>query len=150
MAKLASLEDIGKFLSGHKVEASDANTSSWQIEAARIIKSMLSGTFTVLELHAWQTPETTPPIIRSIAGELCAAYLYRELYAEDETAIPEYAQQLYNEAIGMLQQIRDGLIVVLDDEDVPIADVTTTSMGPGDFWPNDTTDGPYFKMADVF
>lgn len=134
---------------GHKIEVNTANTAQWQIEATRIVKAKLSGTFPAVILHGWDTPEDTPPIIRSIAGELVAAYLYRALYSEDETVIPEYAQTLYNEAIQMLNDIRDGVLIVLDDNDVPITDVVTTTMGTGDFWPNDSTvPGPAFKMGD--
>ncbi len=145
---LATLNDIQKFLPEHKVEANVANTAQWQIEATRIVKAKLSGTFTAVTLHSWDTPEDTPPIISSIAGELVAAYLYRALYSEDETVVPIYAQTLYNEAIQMLNDIRDGFLVVLDENDVPIEGVTTTSMGTGDFYPDNTAPGPYFKMGD--
>jgi hypothetical protein len=148
MVKLAELQDIEKYTPDHKIDANDANTASWQIEATRIIKSWLSGTFTAVELHSWQDPDSTPPIIRSIAGELIAAYFYRALYSEDETTIPLYAQTLYNEAIAMLQQIKDGTLQVLDEDDNPIGDVTTTNMGTGDFYPDSTAPGPYFKMND--
>jgi hypothetical protein len=147
---LAKLEDIQKFMPDHKVEVNNANTAQWQIEATRIIKSKLSGTFTALVLHSWASPDSTPSIIRSIAGELVAAYLYRALYSEDETAVPAYAQTLYNEAIALLNEIRDGVTIVLDDNDVPIGDVTTTTMGTGDFYPDDSAPGPYFRMSDAW
>jgi hypothetical protein len=145
---LARLQDIQKFLPEHKVEVNDANTAQWQIEATRIVKAKLSGTFTAATLHGWDNPDDTPPIIRSIAGELVAAYFYRALYSEDETVVPIYAQTLYNEAIQMLNDIRDGVLVVLDDNDNPIADVTTTNMGTGDFYPDATAPGPYFNVDD--
>jgi hypothetical protein len=147
---LAKLEDIQKFLPDHKIEVNTANTAQWQIEATRIIKAKLAGTFTAVTLHGWVDPDSTPPIIRSIAGELVAAYFYRALYSEDETLVPIYAQTLYNEAIQMLNDIRDGVLQVLDEDDNPIEDVTTTNMGTGDFYPDNTAPGPYFKMSDVW
>lgn len=147
--QLTSLADIGKWLADHKVEATDTNTAEFQITATRLIKSALSGVFLPTTIHAWQTPATTPGQIREIAGELVAAYLYRELYAEDEPGVPEYAQLLYNEATGLLNQIRAGSLVVLDDDDNPI-EANASAMSDADFWPNDTTPGPYFRMSDTF
>jgi hypothetical protein len=147
---LADLPDISKWLSDHKVDADDSNTANFQVEASRIVKSKLSGVFTPVILHGWDSPANTPGIIRSIAGELIAAYLYRELYAEDVTDVPQYAQTLYNEAIALLQQIQDGLLVVLDDNDVPIATTLSSANLTTGFWPNDSTPGPYFKMDDIF
>lgn len=147
--QLANLQDINKWLTDHKIEATDSNTSQFQLTATRLIKSALSGVFLPTTLHAWQTPATTPGQIREIAGELVAAYLYRELYAEDEPGVPEYAQTLYNEAIALLTQIRDGSLVVLNANDEPI-EANTLEMQQVDFWPNDTTDGPYFRMSDTF
>lgn len=147
---LATLSDIQKHMPDHKVEANVANTAQWQIEAARIVKAKLSGTLTAVVLHSWIDPDSTPPIIRSIAAELIAAYLYRALYSEDETIVPMYAQTLYNEAIQMLNDIREGVLIVLDEDDVPISDVTTTNMGTGDFYPDNTAPGPFFKVEDVW
>lgn len=149
MQQLASLQDINKWLTDHKVTATDTNTAQFQITATRMIKSALSGIFLPTTLFSWQTPDTTPGQIREIAGELVAAYLYRELYSEDEPGVPEYAQTLYNEATGLLNQIRTGSLVVLNDDDEPIEQNLLES-SQADFWPNDTSDGPYFRMSDVF
>jgi hypothetical protein len=147
--KLASLQDINKWLTDHKVEATDSNTSQFQLTATRLIKSALSGVFFPTTLFSWQSPDTTPGQIREIAGELVAAYLYRELYAEDEPGVPEYAQVLYNEATALLNQVRGGSLVVLDENDNPIEE-NGLQMQQTDFWPNDTTAGPYFSMSDTF
>lgn len=147
--QLASLADIGKWLADHKVEATDSNTAEFQITATRLIKSALSGVYLPTTIHAWQTPTTTPGQIREIAGELIAAYLYRELYAEDEPGVPEYAQLLYNEATSLLKEIQAGNLVVLNDDDEPI-EINASAMSDLDFWPNDSAPGPYFKMTDSF
>jgi hypothetical protein len=118
--QLASLQDINKWLTDHKIEATDSNTAQFQLTATRLIKSALSGVFLATTLFSWQTPDSTPGQIREIAGELVAAYLYRELYAEDEPGVPEYAQTLYNEATALLNQIRTGSLVVLNDNDAPL------------------------------
>ena len=146
---LADLPDINVWLSDHKVDAEDSNTANFQVEASRIIKSKVSKVFTPVILFGWDSPENTPGIIRTIAGELIAAYLYRELYAEDVTDVPEYAQTLYNEALALLQQIQDGTLIVLDENDVPIA-TSLLESNPDGFFPNESTEGPYFKMSDVF
>lgn len=148
---LADLEDIQKHLPNHKVDVGDSDTSDWQIEANRIVKSKLSGVFSPVTLHSWNSPANTPALIRSVAGELIAAYLYRSLYSEDEASVPEYAQTLYNEAIALLDGIREGSVVVLDDNDEPIV---TMSGGliPDATWsyPDGSAPGPYFKMADTW
>ena len=146
---LASTADIEAWLESNKVRVTDSNTAKYQIEANRIIKSSLSGVFTPTILFGWSSPENTPGLIRSIASELIAAYLYRELYSEDVPDVPEYAKALYDEAIAKLTAIREGTMIVLDENDEPIGE-NLLSGSALDFWPNDTTEGPYFKMADKF
>lgn len=142
---LATLDDVRKWIAGDKLEVDDVNVQGFQIEATRIIKSSLSGVFQPTTLHSWDTPETTPAIIRSIAGELIAAYLYRDVYSEDTPDVPEYAQTLYNEAISMLRDIRTGSLIVVDTNDVPIEE-NQLDMDSLDFYPNDSAPGPYFTM----
>jgi hypothetical protein len=142
---LASLDDVRKWLPNDKLPVDDVNTTGFEIEATRIIKSSLSGVFSANTLHGWDEPENTPSIIRSIAGELIAAYMYRDAYSEDDTTVPEYAQTLYNEAISLMKEVRDGTLTVLDPNDQPIeANVLAATVD--DFYPNDSTPGPYFKM----
>jgi hypothetical protein len=145
---LAKLEDANAFLD-EKANMGDGDDDKLQIEANRIIKSMLFGVFTTATLANWSTPSDTPGLIRGIAGRLIAAYYYKEKYSEDTTDIPEYAQDLYNQAIGMLRDIRAGLLTVLDDTDTPVQD---SGLGVNEtwFWPNDTTDGPVFTMGMEF
>lgn len=146
---LASLRDISKHLPNDKVQPNDANTSEWQIEADRIVKAKLSGVFSAVTLHSWNSPDNTPGLIRSIAGQLIAAYLYRSLYSEDATDIPEYAQTLYDGAIAQLDMIIDGSLTVLDADDVPVPKAEGgLVLGDLDFFPNDAAPGPFFKMAD--
>jgi hypothetical protein len=141
----ASLTDIQAWLANDKVIVNDANSQKPNIEAMRIVKSQLSGVFSVTTLASWADPNTTPSLIRSIAGRLTAAYIYRERYSEETGEIPAYAQELYNEAISMLGDIKQGNIVVLDDSDNPLDAEGGLVLG---FWPNDSA--PVFTMAQEF
>jgi hypothetical protein len=145
---LASLADVNTWLDA-KVSMSDADDDDLQIDAQRIIKSTLAGTFTPTILYGWDSPSNTPELIRGVAGRLIAAYWYKEKYSEDDTDIPPYAQSLYDEAIQMLKDIRSGVLTVLDDNDEAIA---VSGLEPIDtwFWPNDTTPGPVFTMEMEF
>jgi hypothetical protein len=142
---LADLQDIRAHLAEDKLVVDAANTGQFQVEVTRIIKSYLSGVFQATTLASWVDPDTTPEIIRAIAGELIAAFLYRKRYAEDDTHVPEFAQTLYNEAIGMLREIRDGTLIVLDEDDNPIEE-NQLNMDANDFYPNDSAPGPFFGM----
>lgn len=145
---LSSIEDVRRWLAEDKLQVDEASTQSFQIEAERLIKATLSGVFSATTLASWTDPETTPPLISSIAGKLIAAYIYREAYSEDESTVPPYAQALYQEAVNDLLNIRKGTLTVLDvnDEVITNLDQPTTA----DFWPNDTTAGPLFGIEMTF
>lgn len=143
----ASNSDIEAWFSvnGDKIDINDANSSKAKIEADRLIRGMLAGVFTALTMSGWTTPETTPEQIRGISGRLCAAYIYRGIYSEEQEAVPEYAQTLYNEAIAMLNDIKTGNLVVVDPGVNPVEGNT----GILSFWPDDTTT-PKFTMDQEF
>lgn len=151
---LASDNDVNGFLAstGNFTIKSDEpctlNYDDMQADASRVIKSQLSGVFQVATLVSWMNPDTTPATIRAIAARLIAAKYYSKQIADDQTKeIPAWAQYMYNEAIAMLNAIRAGTLVVIDDDGTPIDDPGTTGETVSDFWPNDTTEGPYFTMA---
>jgi hypothetical protein len=146
---LASNSDVNRWLPTDKLEANDSNSAQFQIEAVQLIRGQLASSFTPTVLVGWDTPEHTPQTIRSIAGRLIAAFIYRKAYSEERTQIPPYAQELYDEAIQMLADIRSGNLVVLDPDGNPIS-TDQLAMSAADFWPNDTTEGPYFTMSDRF
>jgi hypothetical protein len=146
---LADLDDVKRWLPDDKLLVTDGSTSSFQVEAYRIVKSQLAGVFTPVELQSWANPDSTPDIIRSAAGRLIAAYVYREAYSEDVPDIPEYAQTLYNEAIALLQGVRSGQITVVDSTDNPI-ETNMLDMSSDDFWPNNSAPGPYFTVEQEF
>jgi len=147
---LASVDDINTWLVDDKLEANEVNSASQQIDAWRLIRGQLVGTFDPTTVAAWTDPLSTPDQIRAIAGRLIAAYMYRSVYAEDLGDIPPYAQTLYNEAIQMLSDIRNGTTTVVDENGNPISD-NQLDMSSDDIFPNNnTTDGPYFLMGQVF
>lgn len=146
---LASLDDINRWLPVDKLEATNANSDTFQVEALQLIRGQLASSFTPVILASWDNPTDTPQTIRAIAGRLIAAYLYRAVYSEDVANIPQYAQELYNEAISMLAQIRANQLIVLDGSGNPIGQ-NLLAESASDVWPNNTTDGPYFTMAQKF
>lgn len=110
-------------------------------DAERIIRGYLAGVVDSAVLALWIDPDSTPEIIRAIAGRLTAARLYRLRFSEQSLDDPEYAQNLYNEAMALLQGIISGQI------DVPGVDEGTDF---DDTWfePNDaSTDQPKFTMS---
>lgn len=148
---LASNDDVQTFLGNDKFTVDDGNSGKEQVEAYRLITSQLSDVFTTTIIAAWVTPVTTPGIIRSIAGRIVAAYLYRNAFINEavEVSDAEYGQLLYNEAIKMLAAIRSGMLVVVDAGNNPIA-VSGLDMTMDDFYPNANTPGPVFTMGQTF
>lgn len=146
---LVSLDDINVFLPQDKIEALDADDDNSALDAERIVKATLSGTFSPTVLASWATPATTPETIRAIAGRLTAALFYSRSLSEEQTEVNEYAQKLYNEAMSMLESIKQGFITLpeVDDEDQP---TTGGSLDTTDFFPNATTPGPVFTMGQTW
>jgi len=141
----ASNADIQNFLGDDKIIVTDALAAKPNIEAERLIRGQLAGLFTPLTMSGWNSPENTPELIRGIAGRLAAAFIYRATYSEEGTDVPEYAQVLYNEAIQMLMDIKDGTLTVVDGGGDPI----DSSGGLLSFFPDNTTT-PAFTMDQVF
>jgi hypothetical protein len=145
---LASVEDVRRWIAEDKLQVDEANVQPFQIEAERLIKATLSGVFSATVLVTWVDPDTTPPLISSIAGKLIAAYIYREAYSEDESTVPPYAQSLYSEAVNDLMNVRRGTLVLIDADDVVITNEDQTTSA--DFYPNDTAPEPKFSMEKSF
>jgi hypothetical protein len=126
-----------------KLEEIPDDVASQKLDAERIIRGYLAGVFEPATLAAWTDPDSTPGQIRAIAGRFAAAHIYRIRYSEDSLDDPEFAQNLYNEAMTMLMMVITGQIV-LDDVDDVGAQFDNTY-----FFPNDTTDDPKFTMDAV-
>jgi hypothetical protein len=144
----ATLEDINAHLPEHKAQIEDADDDLLQVEAYRLIRAKLSSTFAATTLNTWASPTTTPGIIRTIAGMVIAAKWFAELYAEDSDEDATYANNLYAQAMGLIEEIRAGLIIVTDPTtDDPLGDLTYLSSD--DYYPNDTVP-PKFTMDKEF
>jgi len=146
---LASLTDINTYLPDDKALMGDADDDAFQIDTSRTIKGNLAGVFQPTTLVSWSTPENTPELIRGIAGRMIAARWYARLYSEDDTSLSEYAQNLYMEAVGMLNDIRTGSLIVLGVDDTPV-ETNLLVLSDAVFWPNNSTPGPYFTMTTEF
>lgn len=114
------------------------------LDAERIIRGHLATVISSATLATWVDPDSTPSVIRAIAGRLVAAKTYRIRYSEDSLDDPQYAQRLYDEAMQMLMGVVTGAIV-LETVVEPTTQVDNTY-----FWPNSTTDDPKFTMADRY
>jgi hypothetical protein len=147
---LASLNDVNTHLPDDKAKMKDSDDDLLQIDAARYIRSLLTGFFSVTTLNGWDTPANTPETIRGIAGRIIAAKYYATLYSEDIDTTSNYAQSLYNEANQMIDMIRVGTITVVDSSGNEVPTESGGALESDDFWPNDTTDGPFFTMGQVF
>lgn len=146
---LATLEDVNGFLPD-LVEITDGDDKQFQVDAQRVIKSQLAGVFTPLVLTGWDTPAHTPQLIRGIAGRLIAAKWYAQQFSQETTLIPAFAQSLYNEAIGMLSQIKAGTLIVIDDSNNPIGTGSALDLTSADLNPNNASSEPVFTMGMEF
>lgn len=125
-----------------KVEAIPDDLAKAKEDTERIIRGYLSGVIDSATLAAWNTPENTPEIIRAIAGRMCAALIYRTRFSEQSLDDPQFAQNKYEEAMAMLNQIISG--------ELPVEGVDTTQFDSGYFFPNNTAEDPKFTMAGRF
>jgi hypothetical protein len=141
------LTDINVHLPLDKVQITDGEDDNFQIDAQRLIRARLGSVFSLATLDGWSSPSLTPEIIREIAGKLIAAKYYAILVAEDEADGSKFAQDLYNEAISMINDIRNGVLTVID---VSGNELSNDSLTETSFWPNATTQEPSFSVAEVW
>jgi hypothetical protein len=146
---LASLDDVNVFLADDKLQALDADDNASQLDAERIIKGKLSGTYSPVVLASWTTPVTTPEYIRAVAGRLIAALYYARAYSEETPAVPAYAQGLYDQAMAMLCKVVEGFVIL---PEVPTSEQPSIGgrLDSTDFLPNGDTIGPVFTMTEVW
>jgi hypothetical protein len=138
--------DINKFLPEDKLIAEAEPLYAEILEdIERVIRGTLAGHVSATDMALWLTPATTPGIIRAIGGRLGAAFIYRRRYSEDSLEDPQYAQFLYNEAIGWLAGIVAGTI------SIDVIPTETGELTTDMFYPNDpNTQPPKFTMDSVF
>jgi hypothetical protein len=143
----ATLEDINVHLPVDKAQISDADDDLLQIDAYRLIRARLSGTFTPAIIATWTNPSSTPELIREIAGKIIAAKYYATLVAEDEADGSKFAQDLYNEAIAMLNDIRNGTITVID---INGEEIENSAISESSFYPDNTAPDPSFAVGETW
>jgi hypothetical protein len=139
-----NLDDVNMHLPTDKLEMEDPELALFGMDAERIIRGYLAGAIPGTVMATWASPDTTPELVRAIAGRLIAAFWYRERYSEDSLEDPIYAQTKYNEAMALLQGVISGAIVI----DVPEIPPVGARFTADDFYPNNTDDGPIFTMDD--
>lgn len=122
-----------------KIEEIPDDLAKCKEDAERIIRGFLAGVIDSTVLALWTTPAATPETIRAVAGRLTAALIYRTRFSEQSIDDPQFAQNKYDEAMGMLMKVVSG--------EIPLPGVDTTQFDNTYFWPNDTTDDPKFTMA---
>lgn len=140
----ATLDDINMHLPPGKAEIEDAEDDLLQVDAFRFIRSKLIGKFATTILALWIDPNSTPEIIRAIAGRLIASKWYAEIYAEDSDEDAKFAKTLYDEAIAMLMDILSGASIVIDPTTGEPYPTDTGQLTDASFYPND--DNPKFRM----
>jgi hypothetical protein len=143
----ASLTDVNVHLPIDKAHAQDAQIVDLNLDAQRLIRARLVNNYDQIVLDLWTSPTATPELIREIAGKLIAAKFYAKLIAEDDPTGSAFAQELYNEAIASLNDLRDGNITLLDTSGNIIAN---SDFSPTSFWPNNSTQAPSFAVAEVW
>lgn len=143
----ASLDDVNRYLPTDKLEMSSPELALFGLDADRIIRGYMAGIFAPTTIALWTSPETTPELLRSIAGRLIAALWYKERYSEDSLEVPAYAQDLYNEAIAIINGIVSGSIILSDVVEVASTGERFTT---DDFFPNAAEGNPMFSVNDHF
>lgn len=140
---LASVDDVNASLpsedfdgSGAVVTATAENTALLQLSVARVVRGFLGGVIAQEVTLSWTEPDLTPDSIREAAAKMIAAQLFMQRVARTTALIDlrHYSQILYDQAMAILQGIKDGLILVEDVE------VITDAMTILDFHPIDDTD----------
>jgi hypothetical protein len=145
----ATLDDINVHLPVEqgKAQITDVEDDLLQIDAYRLIRARLSGTFEITVINTWVTPTTTPELIREVAGKIIAAKWYALLVAEDEPDGSKFAQDLYNEALATLNDIRNGVLTVIG---VDGTELDNSALIESSFWPNDTSPDPSFTVEETW
>ena len=143
----AALSDVNKHLPDDKAQASDADITDLSIEADRLVRTRIASVVELDTVALWVDPDSTPEIIKTISGLLIAAMFYAKLVAEDEADGSAFAQGLYDQAMALLMDIRNGDAIIIGVDGI---EVETDILSGTSFWPNATTQEPFFKVADAW
>lgn len=127
-----SIAEVQHWLDPSKLEIPDNDQLVEDAEIAPLVLGRLATTYNVA---AWDTPSTTPSVVRKIIAMLVAGNRYNKVYSETDDAGNRYAGKLEGRAWDLVNMIVDGKISLFDATgDVLISNITESK-----FWPNDDT-----------
>lgn len=140
---LASLSDINLQLPDG-VDMPNGQDTSYQVDAQSIIRGYLASVIDPATLAQWISPDTTPIMIRGIAGRFIASGWYGNKTGQNSQDTPNWATNKYKEAMGMLMDIVRGVV------DLELTTVTSNDFTSDDFYPNDASGvKSIFNLSDL-
>ena len=144
-----SAEEVNQHLNEEILKVAEGDFDIEADDAARVIRAYLSGThIPATVIDTWDSPATTPEIIRSIAARMIASQVYGRATSGNEPEVNPYARSLYDYAMAMLNGVITGTITITELTD-PVG--ATGHINEDYFYPNDSADlrdAPKFRMRD--
>jgi hypothetical protein len=150
---LASFTDANAHLDGTKIVfSSDTDALPEATSTDRMVRARLGVLFPT-QAPLWDFDPTvpkiaTPELVREIASLLMASFRYASKYSEDDQNEQDYAQKLYDRAMGLLDGVIDGTLT-LTDVDYDAVD-GVGHLSSSDFYPNDDTEIQHPEQARKF
>jgi hypothetical protein len=140
---LASLNDINLQLPDG-VSMPNGQDTPYQVDAEAVIRGYLASVIDRTTLAQWTSPETTPLMIRGIAGRFIASEWYGNKTGQNSQEASTWASTKYKEAMGLLMDIVRGVVDLELDTD------TSNDFTSDDFYPNDGSGvESIFKLSDL-
>lgn len=140
---LASLSDINLQLPDG-VDMPNGQDTPYQVDAESIIRGYLAGVVDRTTLAQWVSPDTTPTMIRGIAGRLIASGWYGNKTGQNSQETPNWSTNKYAEGMRMLMDIVRGVV------DLQLDTETVNDFTSDDFFPNDASGvESVFKLSDL-
>lgn len=132
----ANTADVQKHLPDDKLALVDADVAEHLVSAERLIRGYLATRIDQVTLATWNTPATTPGLIREWTGQWAAGAFYLKRYSEDQEGsyYNTYGAKLKSEVETKLLAFLDGKLN-LEELTVQVAE----SLEDDDFTPNDAT-----------
>lgn len=116
----------------------------YQVDAESIIRGYLASVIDPTTLSQWTSPDTTPMMIRGIAGRFIAAGWYGNKTGQNSQETPNWATNKYREAMSLLMDIVRGVV------DLNLTTETANDFTSDDFYPNDASGvESIFKLSDL-
>lgn len=131
---VVKLKEVSSWLQATKLDTSSIDD---QLEETYrdLVYSKVSALY---DIDSWDSPDTTPSLIRKVIGLYIAARLYKRAYSEEDfggSDSSNYGDELERLADSVLASIIDGSADLVDGGD-PLPTETTSQPV---FWPTDQT-----------